>query len=141
MLACLALTFHAPTVTSSATSTPATTYYMFGRDAVTWLSDATAHPVVPYLASVPISLLSWFKYLVVVCHVANLTPVKLRSQLYGAIIHISPRLVDPLVYKMSLEGPGDASFAGIGGLGEQVCELREVCVFNVCILKVITSTH
>ena len=34
--------------------------------------------------------------------------------------------VDPLVYKMSLEDPGGASFAGIGGLGEQVSELREV---------------
>jgi ATP-dependent 26S proteasome regulatory subunit len=27
---------------------------------------------------------------------------------------------------MSLEDPGGASFAGIGGLGEQVRELREV---------------
>ncbi|OBZ74244.1 26S protease regulatory subunit 10B [Grifola frondosa] len=34
--------------------------------------------------------------------------------------------VDPMVYKMSLEDPGGASFAGIGGLGEQVRELREV---------------
>ncbi|KAG5219892.1 26S proteasome [Salix suchowensis] len=33
---------------------------------------------------------------------------------------------DPLVYKMSLEDPGGASFAGIGGLGEQVRELREI---------------
>jgi ATP-dependent 26S proteasome regulatory subunit len=31
-----------------------------------------------------------------------------------------------MVYKMSLEDPGGASFAGIGGLGEQVRELREV---------------
>ena len=37
---------------------------------------------------------------------------------------------------MSLEDPGGASFAGIGGLGDQVRELREVCVFNVHILKV-----
>ena len=42
------------------------------------------------------------------------------------IMRILPREVDPLVYKMSLEDPGDASFAGIGGLGEQVRELREV---------------
>lgn len=44
------------------------------------------------------------------------------------IMRILPREVDPLVYKMSLEDPGGASFAGIGGLGEQVRELREVCV-------------
>jgi len=31
-----------------------------------------------------------------------------------------------MVYSMSLEDPGGASFAGIGGLGEQVRELREV---------------
>ncbi len=42
-------------------------------------------------------------------------------------MRILPREVDPLVYKMSLEDPGGASFAGIGGLGEQVRELREVC--------------
>jgi len=42
------------------------------------------------------------------------------------IMRILPREVDPLVYKMSLEDPGDASFAAIGGLGEQVRELREV---------------
>ncbi len=30
------------------------------------------------------------------------------------------------VYNMSLEDPGSVSFAGIGGLGEQVRELREV---------------
>ena len=41
------------------------------------------------------------------------------------VMRILPREVDPLVYKMSLEDPGDASFAGIGGLGEQVRELRE----------------
>ena len=41
------------------------------------------------------------------------------------VMRILPREVDPLVYKMSLEDPGDASFVGIGGLGEQVRELRE----------------
>ena len=41
-------------------------------------------------------------------------------------MRILPREVDPLVYKMSLEDPGGATFAGIGGLGEQVRELREV---------------
>ena len=42
------------------------------------------------------------------------------------IMRILPREVDPLVYKMSLEDPGGATFTGIGGLGEQVRELREV---------------
>ncbi|PFH51849.1 hypothetical protein AMATHDRAFT_58386 [Amanita thiersii Skay4041] len=42
------------------------------------------------------------------------------------IMRILPREVDPLVYKMSLEDAGDASFAGIGGLSEQVRELREI---------------
>ncbi|TRM65536.1 P-loop containing nucleoside triphosphate hydrolase protein [Schizophyllum amplum] len=42
------------------------------------------------------------------------------------IMRILPREVDPLVYKMSLEDPGGATFAGIGGLGEQVRELREI---------------
>ncbi|KAH0836671.1 P-loop containing nucleoside triphosphate hydrolase protein [Lanmaoa asiatica] len=42
------------------------------------------------------------------------------------IMRILPREIDPLVYKMSLEDPGGASFAGIGGLGEQVRELREI---------------
>jgi len=42
------------------------------------------------------------------------------------IMRILPREVDPMVYKMSLEDPGGASFAGIGGLSEQVRELREV---------------
>ena len=37
-----------------------------------------------------------------------------------------PREVDPLVYNMSLEDPGQISFAGIGGLNEQIRELREV---------------
>ncbi|KAG6828833.1 26S proteasome subunit rpt4 [Tephrocybe sp. NHM501043] len=39
------------------------------------------------------------------------------------IMRILPREVDPMVYKMSLEDPGGASFAGIGGLGEQIIEL------------------
>ena len=51
------------------------------------------------------------------------------------IMRILPREVDPLVYKMSLEDPGGASFAGIGGLGEQVRELREVCPYLPFVLK------
>ncbi|EIM20794.1 26S proteasome subunit P45 [Wallemia mellicola CBS 633.66] len=42
------------------------------------------------------------------------------------IMRILPREVDPLVYNMSMENPGEASFAGIGGLTEQIRELREV---------------
>jgi 26S proteasome regulatory subunit T4 len=37
-----------------------------------------------------------------------------------------PREVDPLVYNMSLEDPGSVNFAGIGGLNDQIRELREV---------------
>lgn len=37
-----------------------------------------------------------------------------------------PREVDPLVYNMSHEDPGDVSYAQIGGLGEQIRQLREV---------------
>ncbi|ORY02424.1 26S protease regulatory subunit 10B [Basidiobolus meristosporus CBS 931.73] len=42
------------------------------------------------------------------------------------IMRILPREVDPLVYNMSLEDPGEVSFAGIGGLTDQIRELREV---------------
>ncbi len=42
------------------------------------------------------------------------------------IMRILPREVDPLVYNMSTEDPGSVSFAGIGGLGDQIRELREV---------------
>ncbi|KAL3897449.1 MAG: hypothetical protein SGCHY_003404, partial [Lobulomycetales sp.] len=42
------------------------------------------------------------------------------------IMRILPREVDPLVYNMSTEDPGNISFAGIGGLGDQIRELREV---------------
>ena len=37
-----------------------------------------------------------------------------------------PREVDPMVYNMSLEDPGQINFAGIGGLNDQIRELREV---------------
>jgi len=42
------------------------------------------------------------------------------------IMRMLPREVDPLVYNMSLEDPGQISFGGIGGLNEQIRELREV---------------
>lgn len=37
-----------------------------------------------------------------------------------------PREVDPLVYNMSAEDPGDVSYSSVGGLSEQIRELREV---------------
>merc|ERR1711894_79097 len=42
------------------------------------------------------------------------------------IMRYLPREVDPLVYNMSHEDPGDITYAGIGGLSEQIRELREV---------------
>ena len=37
-----------------------------------------------------------------------------------------PREVDPLVYNMSHEDPGNITYSEIGGLNEQIRELREV---------------
>ncbi len=42
------------------------------------------------------------------------------------IMRILPREVDPLVYNMTTEDPGSVTFAGIGGLTDQIRELREV---------------
>lgn len=42
------------------------------------------------------------------------------------IMRYLPREVDPLVYNMSHEDPGNVTFASVGGLGEQIRELREV---------------
>lgn len=42
------------------------------------------------------------------------------------IMRILPREVDPLVYNMTTFEPGEISFNGIGGLTEQIRELREV---------------
>lgn len=42
------------------------------------------------------------------------------------IMRILPREVDPLVYNMSVEDPGKISFSNIGGLSEQIREVREV---------------
>ena len=49
-----------------------------------------------------------------------------------------PREVDPLVFNMSIEDPGDVSYSSVGGLGEQIRELREVrnnavlLLFSLC---------
>lgn len=37
-----------------------------------------------------------------------------------------PREVDPTVYSMISEDPGKVSFSSVGGLNEQIRELREV---------------
>ena len=37
-----------------------------------------------------------------------------------------PREVDPLVFNMSMEDPGDVYYSSVGGLSEQIRELREV---------------
>ncbi|KAJ8308004.1 hypothetical protein KUTeg_012878 [Tegillarca granosa] len=42
------------------------------------------------------------------------------------VMRYLPREVDPLVYNMSIEDPGDVSYNQVGGLGEQIRELREV---------------
>ena len=42
------------------------------------------------------------------------------------IMRILPREVDPLVYNMTTFEPGSLTFGGVGGLNEQVRELREV---------------
>lgn len=41
-------------------------------------------------------------------------------------MRILPREVDPLVYNMTMEDPNGATFESIGGLGDQIRELREV---------------
>lgn len=42
------------------------------------------------------------------------------------IMRYLPREVDPLVYNMSHEDPGDVTYSAIGGLSTQIRELREV---------------
>lgn len=42
------------------------------------------------------------------------------------IMRCLPREVDPQVYNMSHEDPGNVDYSAIGGLGEQIRELREV---------------
>ena len=37
-----------------------------------------------------------------------------------------PREVDPLVFNMSVEDPGEVTYSSVGGLSEQIRELREV---------------
>lgn len=52
-----------------------------------------------------------------------------------------PREVDPLVHNMSIEDPGSISFDEIGGLAEQIREIREVYTLgfpmsaNACVTR------
>ena len=39
------------------------------------------------------------------------------------------REVDPLVHNMSAEDPGEVSYASVGGLADQIRELREVILY------------
>ena len=42
------------------------------------------------------------------------------------IMRVLPREVNPKVYNMQAEDPGDVTYASVGGLAEQIRELREV---------------
>jgi len=42
------------------------------------------------------------------------------------IMRILPREVDPLVYHMAAEDPGKVSYSDVGGLGDQIRQIREV---------------
>jgi 26S proteasome regulatory subunit T4 len=57
------------------------------------------------------------------------------------IMRYLPREVDPLVYNMSTEDPGDITYSQIGGLGEQIRELREVCVLMVVFFPSVLKLH
>ena len=50
---------------------------------------------------------------------------------------ILPREVDPMVYNMTHEDPGSIAYNEIGGLGDQLRELREV---RLCFIS-ISSNH
>lgn len=59
-----------------------------------------------------------------------------------------PREVDPLVYKMSHEDPGNISYSEVGGLSEQIRELREVrsssfveVVLQLCLFTCVRSCY
>lgn len=52
--------------------------------------------------------------------------VKMLKYLISQFNRYLPREVDPLVYNMSHEDPGDITYSDVGGLSEQIRELREV---------------
>jgi 26S proteasome regulatory subunit T4 len=55
------------------------------------------------------------------------------------IMRYLPREVDPLVYNMSHEDPGNVAYTEIGGLGEQIRELREVNHYQLSIHECYTK--
>lgn len=50
------------------------------------------------------------------------------------IMRYLPREVDPLVYNMSHEDPGEVAYSAIGGLSEQIRELREVIMIKYVLI-------
>ncbi|KAH0788958.1 26S protease regulatory subunit 10B [Histomonas meleagridis] len=42
------------------------------------------------------------------------------------IMHALPRQVDPQVYHMTTEDPGNVKYSDVGGLGDQINEIREI---------------
>lgn len=55
--------------------------------------------------------------------------LQIRNQFLDFVycnVHVAFFQVDPLVYNMSHEDPGDVTYSAIGGLSEQIRELREV---------------
>merc|ERR1711953_212158 len=55
------------------------------------------------------------------------------------IMRYLPREVDPLVYNMSHEDPGDVTYSGIGGLGEQICE-RWTHWSTICRMRILAMS-
>ncbi len=46
------------------------------------------------------------------------------------IMRTLPREVDPVVFHMKAEDPGSVSYSAIGGLSDQIRELREVLLWS-----------
>ncbi len=68
----------------------------------------------------------------VVCCVRDLKKIINNVLVFcGLAIHyiqVLPREVDPVVFKMLSEDPGEVSYSSIGGLNEQIRDLREVSI-------------
>jgi 26S proteasome regulatory subunit T4 len=54
------------------------------------------------------------------------------------IMRILPREVDPVVFHMASEDPGNVSYSEIGGLNEEIRQLREVCTIIFACLPTYT---
>jgi hypothetical protein len=57
------------------------------------------------------------------------------------IMRILPREVDPSVYHMMNESPGEVSFNAVGGLNDQIRELREVIICDCSAVLLIISSN